>query len=77
MVATSRGSSSSQVVSFSPTVDANAGTVTCVIDPANGRNYLSAGPYLYDVEISRNGSAVYTLLTGTITVTQDIANTGG
>lgn len=76
VVATARGNTAAHVVSFSPTIDSNAGTVTCVIDPANGRNYLSAGPYLYDVEISRGGSAVYTLLTGTITVTQDITNTG-
>jgi hypothetical protein len=77
VIATSRGSASASVLSASPTVDSSAGTVTAIISPTNGRNYLSAGPYLYDIQISRGGSAVYTLLTGTISVTQDISDTGG
>ena len=44
--------------------------VTCTITPAGGRD-LSAGSYVYDVEID-NGTQIQTLLTGTITVTDDI-----
>lgn len=44
--------------------------VTCTITPTVGRE-LAAGTYVYDVQIE-NGLEVYTLLTGTITVTDDI-----
>jgi hypothetical protein len=78
VIATERGNPSAQVLSASPVIDALAGTITCVIDPDNGRNYLSAGPYVYDVEIfDSSGSVVYTLLTGNISVTQDVSRTGG
>lgn len=44
--------------------------VTCTITPAIGRT-LSAGTYVYDVQIT-NGTQIYTLLAGSITVTNDI-----
>lgn len=44
--------------------------VTCTISPTVGRQ-LAAGTYVYDVQID-NGVEIYTLLTGTITVTDDI-----
>jgi glycine cleavage system H lipoate-binding protein len=77
VVGNTRGSASAAVVTFTPTIDVNAGTITAVIDPTNGRNFLTTGPYVYDIEISRSASAVYTLITGTISVTQDVTNTGG
>jgi hypothetical protein len=40
--------------------------------PGVGRN-LSAGTYVYDVQIDRGSLEIYTLLTGTITVTDDIS----
>ena len=45
--------------------------VTCTITPTVGRD-LGPGTYVYDVEIE-NGIEIYTLLTGTITVTDDIS----
>jgi hypothetical protein len=51
-------------------VNATTDIVTCTITPAGG-NLLSAGTYVYDVEIT-NGTQVHTLLTGSITVTDDI-----
>ncbi len=45
--------------------------VTCTITPTVGRD-LEPGTYVYDVEIE-NGIEIYTLLTGTITVTDDIS----
>jgi hypothetical protein len=51
-------------------VNATTDIVTCTITPAGG-NLLSAGTYVYDVQIT-NGTQVYTLLTGSITVTNDI-----
>jgi hypothetical protein len=40
------------------------------LTPAIGRT-LSAGTYVYDVQIT-NGTQIYTLLAGSITVTNDI-----
>lgn len=77
-IATARGSAATTITTASPAVSVAAGTITCTIDPAFGRNYLSAGPYIYDVEIiNTSQNKVYTLLTGTISVTQDVSNTGG
>ena len=36
-----------------------------------GRN-LTAGTYVYDVQIDASASEIYTVLTGSITVTDDI-----
>lgn len=56
--------------------------IECTIEPGDG-NLLNAGTtYVYDVEISKTvsgNSYVYTLLTGTISVTDQVtgATTGG
>ena len=44
--------------------------VTCTITPSVGRS-LEPGTYVYDVQIE-NGIQVYTLLTGNITVSDDV-----
>lgn len=76
-VATSRGNTSAIIGSSqTASVNANAGTVTCIIQPSFGRT-LTGNSYIYDVEISESGSNVYTLVTGTINVTRDITNTYG
>jgi len=55
------------------TVDSTEGTVTCTLSPTEGRK-LSPGSWVYDIEISNSGGTiVYTLLTGTITVTEEIS----
>ncbi len=54
--------------------------VSCTIKPEGGRQ-LSGARYFYDLEIkntdeeSASFGKVFTLLTGTITVTQDVAVT--
>jgi hypothetical protein len=79
-VATSRGDSSS-VIGSSQTASVNSslGTVTCRITPAFGAT-LTGNSYIYDVQIKNPSasaaSAVFTLVTGTISVTRDITNTG-
>jgi hypothetical protein len=48
--------------------------ITCTIVPSVGRT-LAAGTYVYDVQITNatpNPDVIFTLLTGTITVTNDI-----
>ena len=54
-----------------PVVDGSADTVTCTILPGAGEE-LTAGNYVYDVQIDSGATHVFTLLTGTITVTDDI-----
>jgi hypothetical protein len=44
--------------------------VTCTIDPTTGRG-LAGTTWFYDVEIT-DGSSIFTLLRGSITVTDDI-----
>ena len=46
-------------------------TVTCTILPGVGGT-LSAGTFVYDVQITKDPSLVFTLLTGTITVTEQV-----
>ena len=72
-IANARGAGATQYSNaegMTAVVNATTDIVTCTITPAGG-NQLSAGSYVYDVEIT-NGTQVYTLLTGSITVTDDI-----
>jgi hypothetical protein len=85
VIATSRGSASAAVLSsiddseLLATVE-DGDHVSCTILPAGGRQ-LSSATYLYDLEIentdpeSPSFGKIFTLLTGTITVTQDVART--
>jgi hypothetical protein len=68
-IANQRGSGATQYEADA-IVNEISDIVTCTITPTVGRT-LAAGTYVYDVEIE-NGTQIYTLLTGTITVTDDI-----
>lgn len=68
-IATVRGPTGTQYVATA-TVDTTNDFVTCTISDTTGRA-LSPGAYVYDVEID-NGIQIYTILTGVITVTDDI-----
>jgi hypothetical protein len=68
-VATLRGSTGVQTVA-SAVVNATTDIVTCTITPSVGRT-LSAATYIYDVQIT-NGTQIYTLLTGEISVVNDV-----
>ncbi len=68
-IANRRGSTGTQYEADA-VVNATTDIVTCTVEPEVGR-LLSPGTYVYDVEIA-NGLQIYTLLTGTITVTDDI-----
>jgi hypothetical protein len=87
LVATSRGASASAAAihSINNPLDAVASVqdgdhVTCTIKPAGGRK-LTAPTYFYDLQIQNTSASsssfgkVFTLLTGTISVTQDVAVT--
>ena len=73
-IANQRGSSGTQYQA-SAVVNTTTDIVTCTITPTVGRT-LAAGTYVYDVQItdvSPNPDVIFTLLTGKITVTDDIA----
>jgi hypothetical protein len=68
-IANQSGPSGTQTAAVT-VVNTTTDIVTCTITPAIGRT-LSAGTYVYDVQIT-NGTQIYTLLAGSITVTNDI-----
>ena len=69
VVATARGSAGTKYP-MTAVVNGTTDIVTCTILPASGRD-LAPGSFVYDVQIT-NGVQIYTLLTGTISVTDDI-----
>ena len=69
-VANQRGENKTQY-EMQAVVDGSADTVTCTILPGAGEE-LVAGTYVYDVQIDSGATHVFTLLTGSITVTDDI-----
>ena len=56
-------------------VDITNDIVTCTIEPGQGSQLSGGTTYVYDVQIDNGAGVVYTLLTGTITVTDDITDT--
>lgn len=69
-IANNRGAGATQY-SGTATIDTINNIVTCTITPVVGRSLVPGTAWVYDVQISY-GSTIYTLLTGTITSTDDI-----
>jgi len=71
-ISTARNISASATVSANTSIGDNA--VTCELRPSTGNSLVPGTTYYYDVSIQNisNANIVYTLLTGTITVTGDI-----
>lgn len=69
-----RGGTDGTGITASTSIDDNA--ITCVITPTVGVNLVPGTTYYYDVSIKdkTNPNIIYTLLTGTINVTADIAS---
>jgi hypothetical protein len=86
LVSTARGAAASAIVIDSLDETEALATVqdgeyiSCTIKPGGGRK-LTAASYLYDLQIENTSASsssfgkVFTLLTGTINVTQDVAVT--
>lgn len=74
-VAPARGSS--DIVSCYAVIDSsNTSRINCAITPANGANLVPGTTYYYDVEIKKTSvpyDLVYTVLTGTISVTEQVS----
>lgn len=70
---TERGGTDGTGINASATIGSNA--VTCTITPTVGNNLVAGTTYFYDVSIANktDNNIIYTLLTGTITITADIA----
>jgi hypothetical protein len=70
-IASARGDNPTFSVEAQATVNTVSDIVTCTILPSIG-NTLDAGTYVYDVEITSGPNVVYTLLTGNLTVTEQV-----
>ena len=73
-IADVRGSEGVQQASTA-TIDTSTDIITCTITPAQGRELVAGTTYVYDVQITDttpNPDVIFTLLTGTITVTDDV-----
>lgn len=77
-IATQRGVAVENQINAYSAISSDKTHVTCVITPSDGNQLTAGTPYVYDVEV-RNLSAteyprVYTLLTGDITITEQITD---
>lgn len=72
-ISESRGGNSSDTIEGSAVID-SSGNLTCTIFPSIGNQLTSTNGYLYDVSVQKitDSNELYTLVTGTINVTQDI-----
>jgi len=72
-IAEKRGPDRTFVKNAQAVIDNEDDIITCTIIPSLGRD-LEPETYVYDIEITKTGDAEtkFTLLTGTITVTDDI-----
>jgi len=70
-IANRRGSTGTQI-SATATVDTANDIVTCTITGQQGRALIGGTTYVYDVQIDNGAGVIFTLLTGSITVTDDI-----
>jgi len=75
-ISTERGNPLASVGIGSAEIDVPNSRIICAILPELGVQ-LSGTSYVYDVEVQdTSSSTVYTLLTGNISVTKDVARTG-
>jgi hypothetical protein len=70
-IASARGDDPAFSVEAQAVVSAVNDTVTCTILPGVGTT-LDAGSYVYDVQIANGASLIFTIITGTISVTEQV-----
>ncbi len=78
-IASSRGDSPTTSIDsvadtskLSAVIDTSADVITCTIKPGARTDLVGGSTYYYDVEIFNGTTLRYTLLTGEITVTDDV-----
>jgi hypothetical protein len=70
-IANRRGSAGTQI-GATAVIDTANDIVTCTITGAQGRELSAGTTYVYDVQIDNGAGVIFTLLTGSITVTDDV-----
>lgn len=70
-IANRRGSSGNQIAATA-TINTADDILTCTITGEQGRELEAGTTYVYDVQIDNGAGVIFTLLTGSITVTDDI-----
>ena len=70
-IASARGDNPAFSVEANAVVNATTDIITCTILPEVGTT-LDAGSYVYDVQITNGVSLIYTVITGTIAVTEQV-----
>lgn len=70
-IATARGSGATQYTATA-SIDTVNDLVTCTISPTLGSSIPAGATYVYDVQIANTSNIVYTLLTGNITITEQV-----
>lgn len=72
--ARSRGVSEENLINLFAQFDPTKQYITCRILPATGLSFVADNtPYIYDIQINNGSNIVYTLLTGQITITEQIS----
>ena len=74
-ISTGRGVNAGLTKDASADIEGNS--VICSISPSRGNDLQSGTVYYYDVTVKKGASEVYTLLTGTISVTGSITEPSG
>ena len=77
-IAPSRGATSGVIQGYAE-ISNDQTNILCAVTPANGALMTAGTTYVYDVEIARASASydfVYTLLTGNITVTEQVTQPG-
>lgn len=73
-IASSRGASPTFSTPVQTNINPTLNTITCTILPGVSGSLVAGQTYVYDVEITNGSTKVYTLLTGNVTVTEDVTN---
>lgn len=73
-VANRRGTGATQIAMSNPVVNVGEGSIVCTISATNGRSLTAGVTWVYDIQIARTSGIANTatLLTGNITVTEDV-----
>jgi len=67
------GAASEDLINLVATFAPDRSYINCKIPPSTGLSFIAGVPYLYDVQINDGVDIVYTLLTGTIQITEQIS----
>jgi len=80
-IATERGEDPTTRIFGHASIDGSGTHITCAITPENGADMESSITYVYDVQVYSQGASTYdkvlTLLTGSISVTDDVTQNIG